>query len=90
MTYFEMTIINGKDRKEFDITVNEALYYYLLCHTDSQSLADDWFVFTVDTVNEIIIKALCKTDEEKTMIAENIKKDTIVDILIHRTILVQK
>ena len=90
MTYFEMSLINGfDDRKTFDISVNEELYNYFTWHDNAHSMGEDWFDITLNQTNVDTIKKLCKTDEEKELIAPNIRDGTIVDILIHRTILIR-
>ena len=89
MAYFEMTLVNGlHDRKEFDISVNEVLYNYLTWHDDAHSIGEDWFDITLTKAGAETIKKLCKTDEEKQLIGENVREGTIIDILIHRTIII--
>ncbi len=89
MVYFEMALINGlHDRHEFNIHVNEELYIYLTCHDDAHSMGEDWFDITLTKIGAETIKKICKTDDEKKLIAPHVREGTIVDIIIHRTILV--
>ena len=90
VSYFETTIINDNQRVDFDISVNEDLYNYLTWHDDAHSLGEDWFAITLTKTAAETIQALCKTDEEKELIGKNIQEGTIIDILIHRVLLVKK
>lgn len=90
MAYFEMSLINGiHDRKEFDVSVNEELYNYFTCHDDAHSMGEDWFDITLNQQDVEKIKKLCETNEEKQLIGENVREGTIIDILIHRTLLIK-
>ena len=89
ISYFEVSLFHEKNgRKDFDISVNEGLYYYLICHHNAHSMSDDWFVITLKECDVKIIQALCKTNEEKELIGQNVQTGSIIDILIHRTILI--
>ena len=89
MVYFETTIINGtNDRIDFDISVNNELYEYLTCHPNQHSGGEDWFDIQLNETDVENIRKLCKTNEEKQFIGENICDGSIIDILIHRTILI--
>lgn len=88
MAYFEMTLINGvTDRHDFDISVNESLYNYLTCHENAKTYGSDWFGITLNETDVETIQKLCKTNEEKELIGKNVRTGTIIDVLIHRTIL---
>lgn len=90
MPYFEMAIINGmKPRTEFDIQCNDDLYNYLCGHENSKG-GEDWFAIKLNETDVANIQELCKTNEEKRLIAPNIKKGAIIDVLIHRTILIKE
>ena len=91
MAYFEMTLINGwksEDKISFDISVNEDLYNYFTWHDDAHSMGEDWFDITLTQQGAETVKKLCKTEKENELIGENVREGTIVDILIHRTLLI--
>lgn len=84
MVYFEMTLITGNDRNEFEISVNNDLYYYLTGHENACAHADDWFDITLNQQDVETIQKLCKTNEENELIGQKIHEGTIIDVLIHR------
>ena len=87
MSYFEMSLYHKETGNvEFDISVNEGLYYFFTGHGNSHSMGEDWFDITLNQRDVKVIKELCKTNEEKQLIGKNVREGTIVDILIHRTI----
>jgi len=94
MAYFETTIINYNsdgtyDRNDFEISVNEDLYNYLTCHPNQNSGGEDWFDIQLNHKDVKNIRELCKTNEEKQLIGEKIQDGSIIDILIHRGILIK-
>ncbi len=91
MAYFEMTLINSPhDQKTFDIQVNPHLYEYLTNHDCSNQMGEDWFDITLNQKDVKTIQKLCKTNEENELIGKNVRKGTIIDILIHRSIIISK
>lgn len=87
MAYFEMSIINGKNHKDFEISCNEDLYYYL-CGHDNAHGGEDWFDITLNDKDVKEIQELCKTNEEKELIGQNVQEGSIIDVLIHHSILI--
>ena len=69
MAYFEMTIINGNERNDFNISVNNKLYNYLTCHPNQHSGGEDWFDIKLNQSDVENIQKLCKTNEEKQLIS---------------------
>ena len=90
MVYFEMTIINGNVSQAFDISVNKNLYEYLTTHENIHTHDENWFEILLNQSDVDMIKKLCETPKEKELIASNIKYNTIIDILIHRVVLISQ
>ena len=84
-----MSIINGKDHKDFEISCNKDLYEYLTCHENAKG-GDDWFDITLNEKDVEEIQWLCKTDNEKKLIEPNIQEGSIIDVLIHHSILIKE
>ncbi len=90
MAYFEFSIVNGlHDYYHFDIQCNPDLYEYLVCHDNAHG-GEDWFDITLNEEDVEKIKHLCKTNEEKELIEPNIGVGTVIDVLIHHTILIKE